>query len=142
MHSKGVTQCAHPSWRATAGSLTGPLWAPPRPQGQGRHHHPGLPPGWSSEEVDWNYLVQWFLTCARQLKLICHCSLASQGAPVSSKQMQKGNSILLQTRSPTKAAQWTKGPPSVAAGMLGRREGKGTVREGSSVVERVTEKHL
>lgn len=32
--------------------------------------------------------------------------------------------------------------PSVAAGMLGRREGEGTVREGSSAVECVTEKHL
>lgn len=141
MHSEGVTQCAHPSWRATAGSLTGPLLAPPRPQGQSHHHHPGLPPGWSSEEVDWNYLVQWFLTCASQLKLICHCSLASQGAPVSSKQMQKGNSILLQTRSPTKAAQWTKGPLSGSRDVRKER-GKGTVREGSSVVECVTKKHL
>ena len=59
--------------------------------------------------MDRNYLVQWFSTHASQLKLICHCSLASQGALGTGKQMQKGNSILLQTLSPTKAAQWTKG---------------------------------
>lgn len=61
--------------------------------------------------MDWNYLVQWFLTRASQLKLICHCSLASQGALGTSTQMQKGNSILFQTLSPTKAAQWTKRLP-------------------------------
>lgn len=108
MCSKGITQGAHPSWKDTARSLTGSLRTP-RPQGQGHHCHPGLSPGWSSEEVDWNYLVQWFFTRSSQLKLICHCSLASQGAPDTSKQMQKGNSILLPNRSPSKAAQWTKG---------------------------------
>lgn len=89
--------------------LEGQSQVPRRPQGQGHPQQPGLPPGWRSEEVDGNYLVQWSLTRASQWKLICHCSLASQGAPGPSKQMQRGNSILLQTRFPTKAAQWTKG---------------------------------
>ena len=59
--------------------------------------------------MDRNDLVQWFPTNAGQLKLICHCLLTSQGALGTGKQMQKGNPILLQILSPTKAAQWTKG---------------------------------
>lgn len=59
--------------------------------------------------MDRNYLVQWFSMHAGQPKLICHCWLTSQGALGTGKQMQKGNPILLQTLSPTKAAQWTKG---------------------------------
>lgn len=131
----GVSQDTHPSrgpHRPSLSSLS--------PQGQGHHCRPGLPPRWSSEEVDWNYLVQWFFTRTSQLQLICQCWLASQGALGTSKQTRKGNSILLQPLS-HHAAQWTKGS-SVAAGLLGRSGGKRTDREGSSVVECVTEKHL
>lgn len=63
----------------------------------------------SLAHLQWCFLVQWFSMHAGQPKLICHCWLTSQGALGTGKQMQKGNPILLQTLSPTKAAQWTKG---------------------------------
>lgn len=106
--SEGVAQGAHPSWEHSR--LPHSL-APTGPQGQGHPCRPGPPPGWSSEEVDGNYLVQWFSTHAGQWRLICHCSLTSQGAPGSGKQIRKGNSILFPTLSPTKRAQCTKGVP-------------------------------
>lgn len=138
MRSEGVARGAHPSW--------GHRWVPPSSaltglQGQGHHCHPRPPPGWSSEEVDWNYLVQWFFTRTSQLQFICHCSLPSQGAPGTGKQIRRGNSILLRTLSPSKTAQCTKGV------LRGSRDGRKERREmdcqgGQLGVECVSEKHL
>lgn len=134
MPSIRVMQSARPSWRVTAGSLTGPVSAPPRSQGQGHHCHSGIPPGWCSEKVDGNYLVQWSFTHARQLKLICHCSLASQDAPGTQQTDGERKFNSPPNPLPTKAGQWTKGFLSGIRDVR-RRGGQWTVREGSSVVE-------
>ena len=102
LFSEGVSQGAQPSWAPHRPSLSTPkAWAVTITLGSLLDA--------VLRGADWNYLVQCFFTRTSQLKLICHCSLASQGALGTSKQMQKGNSILLRTCSPTKAAQWTKG---------------------------------
>lgn len=134
MPSIRVVQSTRPSWRVTAGSLTGPVSAPPRSQGQGHHCHSGIPPGWCSEKVDGNYLVQWSFTHARQVKLICHCSLASQDAPGTQQTDGERKFNSPPNPLPTKAAQWTKGFLSGIRDVR-RRGGQWTVREGSSVVE-------
>lgn len=91
--------------------------------------------------MGWKYPVQWFFTRTSQLQFICHCSLPSQGAPGTGKQIRRGNSILRRALSPSKTAQCTKGV------LRGSRDGRKERREmdcqgGQLGVECVSEKYL
>lgn len=116
---RGVYQGAHSSWRDPAG-VSQPFLSTLSAPGAGATLHPGIPPGLSSEEVDWNYLVQWLFTRASQLKFICHCSLVSQGAPGSANRCRKEIRFSSEPSLPLRQHNGQK-PSLVAAEILGRR---------------------